>query len=68
MTGKREVVHTFGWYRDEFIMEAKAKGATPIVCSLIPRNDWKDGRIVRDPYAAGARRGGGRGRGVGRSE
>jgi rhamnogalacturonan acetylesterase len=55
MTGKAEVVHSFGWYLRRFITDAKAKGATPIVCSLIPRNEWKDGRIVRDPYAAWAR-------------
>ena len=55
MTGKAEVVHTFGWYLRRFIADAKAKGATPIVCSPIPRNTWKDGRIVPDPYAAWSR-------------
>jgi lysophospholipase L1-like esterase len=30
--------HTFGWYIRQFIAETRAKGATPIVCSLIPRN------------------------------
>ena len=28
--------------------EARAKGATPMVCSLIPRNNWKNGRAVRN--------------------
>ena len=28
------------------ILAAKAKGVTPIVCSLIPRNSWKDGKVV----------------------
>jgi rhamnogalacturonan acetylesterase len=55
MTGKPEVVHTFGWYLRKFIADAKAKGATPIVCSPIPRNTWKDGRIAPDPYAAWSR-------------
>ena len=47
LTGKHETVHTYGWYLKKFIADAKAKGATPIVCSLIPRKTWKDGKIVR---------------------
>ena len=46
-TGKAETVHTFGWYLRKYIADTKAKGATPIVCSLIPRNDWKDGKVLR---------------------
>jgi rhamnogalacturonan acetylesterase len=45
--GKVEVVHTYGWYLRKFIREAKAKGATPIVVSMIPRNQFKDGKVVR---------------------
>lgn len=45
--GKQEIVHTYGWYIRKFIRDTKAKGATPIVCSFIPRNDWKDGKIIR---------------------
>jgi lysophospholipase L1-like esterase len=41
--GVKETVHTFGWYLRTYVRDTKAKGATPIVCSLIPRNDWKDG-------------------------
>jgi rhamnogalacturonan acetylesterase len=37
--GKKETVCSFGWYIRKYIEDAKAKGATPIVCSLIPRND-----------------------------
>ena len=47
MTGKQEVVHTFGWYMRKYVTDAKAKGATPIVCSLVPRKIWKDGKVVR---------------------
>lgn len=47
MTKKHEVVHTYGWYLRKYITDAKAKGATPIVCSLVPRKIWKDGKIVR---------------------
>ncbi|MCD0487639.1 rhamnogalacturonan acetylesterase [Pedobacter sp. MC2016-14] len=43
---KKEIVHTYGWYLSKFIKEAKAKGAIPIVCSLVPRNKWKDGKVV----------------------
>ena len=43
----KEVVHTYGWYMRKYIRETKAKGATPIVCSLIPRNNWKDGKVNR---------------------
>jgi lysophospholipase L1-like esterase len=47
LSRKHEVVHTFGWYMKRFIGDAKAKGATPIVLSLIPRNIWKDGKVIR---------------------
>ena len=47
-TGKKETVHTYGWYLRRFIADTKAKGATPVVCSLIPRKIWKDGKIVRN--------------------
>jgi lysophospholipase L1-like esterase len=48
VTGKFETVHTFGWYEKQMIAEARSKGATPIVCSLIPRNNWRDGNAVRN--------------------
>jgi lysophospholipase L1-like esterase len=44
----KEVVHTYGWYMRKYVNEAKAKGATAIVCSPIPRNEWKDGKIIRN--------------------
>ena len=43
-----ETVHTFGWYLKQFIAETRAKGATPIVCSLIPRMIWKGDKIARN--------------------
>ena len=48
LTKKHEVVHSYGWYLRKFITDAKAKGAAPIVCSLIPRKTWKDHKIVRN--------------------
>jgi len=52
-----EVVHTYGWYMRRYVNETKAKGAIPIVCSPIPRNDWKDGKVIRsnDTYTTWAR-------------
>jgi rhamnogalacturonan acetylesterase len=47
VTKKNEVVHSFGWYLREFIQQAKSKGVTVIVCSTIPKNKWKDGKLVR---------------------
>jgi lysophospholipase L1-like esterase len=46
-TGKKEEVHTYGWYMRKYVADAKSKGATPIVLSQIPRNMWKDGKVVR---------------------
>ena len=45
--GTPETVNTYGWYLRKFIQEAKAKGATPIVCSMIPRNEWREGQVQR---------------------
>jgi hypothetical protein len=55
--GQVQTVHSFGWYIRKAIADTKAKGATPIVCSLIPRNDWADGKVKRDTgsYATWAR-------------
>lgn len=49
LTGKRETVHSYGWYLRKFISDIRAKGATPVVVSLIPRKAWDDaGRARRD--------------------
>jgi len=49
ITKKQEVVYTYGWYMRKYIRETKAKGAIAIVCSPIPRNEWKDGKVIRSP-------------------
>lgn len=46
-----ETVHTYGWYLRQFVAEARTKGAAPILCSLVPRNVLKDGKIRREAYA-----------------
>jgi rhamnogalacturonan acetylesterase len=51
-TGKRETVHTFGWYLREMIQDVKAKKATPIISGMVPRNYWKGNTIHADwPFA-----------------
>jgi lysophospholipase L1-like esterase len=47
LTGKHEVVHSYGWYLRKFIADIRARGATPIVCSLIPRKAWDEQGKVR---------------------
>ncbi|MDD3321565.1 MAG: rhamnogalacturonan acetylesterase [Paludibacter sp.] len=37
-TGKPETVHSFGWYMRKYAKDTKAKKATPILLSHIPRN------------------------------
>ena len=57
LTKQHEVVQTYGWHLRKFIREARSRGATPVVCSLVPRKTWVDGKIVRsaDTYAGWAR-------------
>jgi lysophospholipase L1-like esterase len=47
VTEQTEVVHSFGWYERQMIAEARSKGATAMVCTLIPRNTWRNGRVAR---------------------
>ena len=44
---RNEVVYTFGWYLKKMIDDVRQKGATPILVSLTPRNEWTDGKIER---------------------
>jgi lysophospholipase L1-like esterase len=48
LTHQHEVVHTYGWYLRKFIADIRAKGATPIVASPVPRNIWEQGAVVRN--------------------
>jgi Lysophospholipase L1 and related esterases len=43
----KETVHSYGWYMRKYILDTKAKGAIPIVCSPVPRNNFRDGKTVR---------------------
>ncbi len=45
LDGTKEQVHTFGWYMTKFVLAAKKKGATVIICSPIPHKQrWENGR------------------------
>ncbi|MBL7816795.1 MAG: rhamnogalacturonan acetylesterase [Saprospiraceae bacterium] len=53
----KETVYTYGWYMRKYVRDAKSKGAIPIICSLVPRNNWdKNGKVVlsSDSYASWA--------------
>lgn len=45
VTHQHEVVHTYGWYLRQYVRQAKAQGAYPILMSLTPRNVWKGGHV-----------------------
>lgn len=56
-TGKEETIRSFGWYMRKYAQDVKAKGATPIILSHIPRNNFvtKDSlQIVRNDKGFGA--------------
>ncbi|WP_291104626.1 MULTISPECIES: rhamnogalacturonan acetylesterase [unclassified Flavobacterium] len=53
LTGKHEIVHSYGWYIRKIVKEAKSKGAIPVICSPIPRNDWKNGKVPRNNESYG---------------
>lgn len=56
-TKEKGPMQSWGWYLRRYIADTQAKGATPVVCSLIPRQIWKDGKIqrTRDSHADWAR-------------
>ena len=45
--GRYEVVYSFGWYLRKMIDDCREKGATPILVSLTPRNEWPHGKVER---------------------
>lgn len=53
ITKKHEIVHSYGWYLRKLVKDAKSKGAIPIICSPIPRNDWQEGRVPRNDKSYG---------------
>jgi len=55
-THQKETIHSYGWYLRQYVADAKAKGATVIICSPPPRNQWLEGHVLRglDGYASWA--------------
>ncbi|MFY9151905.1 MAG: rhamnogalacturonan acetylesterase [Prolixibacteraceae bacterium] len=49
LTKEHEIVHSYGWYLRKVVRETKAKGATPVIITPIPRNDWENSKIKRTP-------------------
>jgi lysophospholipase L1-like esterase len=45
--GRKETAHTYGWYIRQFVRDAKKRGAIPIVLSMIPRNEFREGKVIR---------------------
>jgi lysophospholipase L1-like esterase len=45
--GTPETVHTYGWYLRKFVRDASSKGAVVLIASMIPRNEFRDGKVLR---------------------
>lgn len=57
LTGKEETVYSYGAYLRRYVAEIRAAGATPVICSPVPRKRWDEGgRVTRSDkrYAAWA--------------
>lgn len=50
LTGEEEVVHTYGWYMRQMIEDIRKAGAIPLVCTPVPRNQWRDGKVLAADY------------------
>jgi lysophospholipase L1-like esterase len=49
LTGKRETVHSYGWYLRHYVAQVRARGAVPLICTPVPRKRWDaQGRIARN--------------------
>ena len=42
--GKYKVIYSFGWYIRKMVRDAQEKGATPVILSFTPRNEWHQGK------------------------
>lgn len=57
ITGKREVVHTYGWYLRKYVADARERKLTPILVSPIPHCPQKPvrkGDVERNPHVGWA--------------
>jgi len=57
ITGKKEVVHTYGWYLRKYVADARAKGMVPILLSPVPhcpRRPVEKGAVEKNAYVGWA--------------
>src|ERR1051325_8240641 len=47
INGNKKSVHSYGWYLKQYAKDAKEKGATVVILSPVPRNQWTGGKINR---------------------
>ncbi len=40
LDGKKEIVHSFGWYMRKYGNDVRERGAMMIFCSMVPHKDW----------------------------
>jgi lysophospholipase L1-like esterase len=55
LTGKKEVVHTYGWYLRKYVRDARERGMTPVLLSPVPhcpRRPVEKGAVEKNPYVA----------------
>jgi rhamnogalacturonan acetylesterase len=53
LTGKKEVVHTYGWYLRKYVADARAKEMTPILLAPIPhcpKQPVEKGNVEKNGY------------------
>jgi rhamnogalacturonan acetylesterase len=48
---QREIVYSYGKYMRTYVNDCKLRGAIPIICSPVPRNNKVQGKIPIDNYA-----------------
>ena len=48
LLNRTETVHSYGWYLEKITTAIRKHGATPIICSPIPKNFWKNGKVIRN--------------------
>lgn len=50
LTKKREIVRSYGAYLRQYVNDTRAKGATPYLCTQVPRKMWdREGRLIIRP-------------------
>jgi pectin methylesterase-like acyl-CoA thioesterase/lysophospholipase L1-like esterase len=45
--GGKKLVHSYGWYLQQYVKDAAGKGAMVVILSPVPRNQWVDDKVKR---------------------